>query len=365
MKNADLRMDYALSAQKIKSRAVALGFIEARITTFRLPESHAERLQQWLADGLHGSMHFFEKHSSARTDARYILPEAVSVVTVAMPYWTGPVAEAWSVLRQPQQAYVSRYALGRDYHKVLRQRLKQLAAAIVADHPDALCRPVVDSAPLAEVSFASQAGLGWRGKHSLLLQKDSGSLFFLGALITNLPLPADAAVSNHCGDCQRCINACPTGAIIAPYTVDARRCLSYLTIESAQIIPLPFRQAMGNRIYGCDDCQLVCPFNRFAKPNAEADFQARHGLDQVSLLSLLDWDEADFQSRMAGSPIYRIGYPKWLSNILIALGNAPKSATIADALRPWLNHPQAIVAEAAQWSFAQHEDTHTTPDRGF
>lgn len=300
-------------------------------------------------------MGFFEKHGSNRTDARYILPEAKSVITVAMPYWQGNPKDSLELLNEPNHAYISRYALGRDYHKVLRQRLKQLGERISLEAADVICRPVVDSAPISEVAFAAQAGLGWRGKHSLLLQKDSGSLFFLGALLINLDLPKDEAIASHCGRCQKCMDSCPTQAIVSPYMVDARRCISYLTIESDKIIPIEFRKSLGNRIYGCDDCQLVCPFTRFAKHNQEADFVPRHGLDQISLLELLSWDEAQFQKKMAGSPIYRIGYIKWLSNTIIALGNAPKSATIVQAVVPFVGHSDIIISEAATWTLSQHE----------
>ncbi len=348
-------MDAHYLATVIKEWSIELGFIEAKISSITLSQSEADKVNEWLAQGYHGDMSFFEKHGDKRTDARYVLPEAKSVITVAMPYWQGNPQDSWQVLQEPNQAYISRYALGRDYHKVLRQRLKQLGEKIAAEIPGVICRPVVDSAPISEVAFSAQAGLGWRGKHSLLLQKDSGSLFFLGALLLNIDLPKDTPIASHCGRCQRCMDSCPTKAIIAPYTVDARRCISYLTIESKQIIPIEFRQALGNRIYGCDDCQLVCPFTRFAKSNQEADFIPRHGLDQVSLLSLLSWTEEQFQKKMAGSPIFRIGYLKWLSNIIIALGNATKSATISEEVAPFMTHADPLISEAAAWTLSQHE----------
>ncbi len=348
-------MDAHSLATAIKQWAQELGFIDAKISPIRLPENEAEQVNAWLAQGFHGEMLFFEKHGDKRTDASYVLPEAQSVITVAMPYWQGKPSDSLQVLAQQDQAYISRYALGRDYHKVLRQRLKALGEKIAANVDDVICRPVVDSAPISEVGFATQAGLGWRGKHTLLLQKDAGSLFFLGALLINLDLPKDDSISPHCGKCTRCIDSCPTGAIIAPYQVDARRCISYLTIESKKIIPEAFRKALGNRIYGCDDCQLACPFTRFAKHNQESDFEPRHGLDQVSLLSLLTWDEKIFQQKMAGSPIYRIGFIKWLSNIIIALGNANKSATIAAAVAPFCHHFEPLISEAAAWTVSQHE----------
>lgn len=349
-------MDYAQLTLKIKAQAKSLGFLQANVAHVKLPAHHAEALQKWLDEGKHGSMSFFEKHGTMRTNASYVLPEAQSIILCAMPYWTDTIDAAKQELNDPDQAYISRYALGRDYHKVLRQRLKKLSELITQEVPEALCRPVVDSAPVSEVSFATMSGLGWRGKHTLLLQKSSGSLFFLGALITSLPLITDKPQVEHCGNCNRCIQACPTNAIIAPYEVDARRCLSYLTIESPDIVPLEFRKAMGNRIYGCDDCQIVCPFNRFSHANTEVDFNPRNNLNHISLLALLSWSEADFQSRMAGSPIYRIGFTKWLSNIIIALGNANKSTEILHALHPYTQHPDGLISEAAMWSIQQHQN---------
>ena len=299
-------------------------------------------------------MTFFHKHGTARNHADYVLPEAQSVIMVALPYWTEDFDQTRAILADSHAAYVSRYAVGRDYHKVLRSRLKQLAQYLSTLVPEGIHRPVVDSAPVSEVSFAVQAGLGWRGKHTLLLQKNTGSFYFLGALLTTVKIEPTEAINGHCGQCSRCIQACPTGAIVGPHTVDARRCISYLTIELPTIVPEPFRKAMGNRIYGCDDCQLVCPFNRFTPDSTEADFQVRHNLNQVSLLDLLSWTEDDFKERMAGSPIYRIGFHKWLSNILIALGNADSSAHIAASIHPFCSHESPLIAEAAQWARAQH-----------
>lgn len=339
----------------IGQHAQQLGLLDCKITTPNLSPEHDEKLSLWLAQGFEGDMSFFHKHGISRNHAEYVLPEVKSVIMVALPYWTEDFDQTRAILADENAAYISRYALGRDYHKVLRSRLKNLGQYIEQLAPDVLYRPVVDSAPLSEVSFATQAGLGWRGKHSLLLQKQTGSLYFLGALLTNLELEPNEEIASHCGQCSRCMQACPTQAIVAPYTVDARRCLSYMTIELNDIIPLEFRKAMGNRIYGCDDCQLVCPFNRFTPQSQEADFQVRHALDQVSLIELLAWDEAMFQSRMAGSPIYRIGYHKWLSNIIIALGNVGKSATIASLMAPLCAHPNHLIAEAAKWTLSQHD----------
>ena len=299
------------------TEAKRLGFLDCKISQPHLSAEHDEKLRAWLAQGYEGEMTFFHKHGTARNHADYVLPEAQSVIMVALPYWTEDFDQTRAILADSHAAYVSRYAVGRDYHKVLRSRLKQLAQYLSTLVPEGIHRPVVDSAPVSEVSFAVQAGLGWRGKHTLLLQKNTGSFYFLGALLTSVKIEPTEAINGHCGQCSRCIQACPTGAIVGPHTVDARRCISYLTIELPTIVPEPFRKAMGNRIYGCDDCQLVCPFNRFTPDSAEADFQVRHNLNQVGLLDLLAWTEDDFKERMAGSPIYRIGFHKWLSNILM------------------------------------------------
>ena len=340
----------------ICQHAQQLGLLDCKITTTDLSDEHDARLKHWLNQGFEGQMSFFHKHGTARNHAQYVLPEVKSVIMVAMPYWTEDFDQTRAILADENTAYISRYALGRDYHKVLRSRLKMLGQFINQLVPEAISRPVVDSAPLSEVAFATQAGLGWRGKHSLLLQKQTGSLYFLGALLTSIECEPTNEVTSHCGQCNKCMQACPTQAIVAPYTVDARRCLSYLTIELNDIVPEAFRRAMGNRIYGCDDCQLVCPFNRFTPHSSEADFQVRHGLNQVSLIDLLSWDEATFQSRMVGSAIYRIGYHKWQSNIIIALGNVPKSATIAGLMVPLCAHPNDLIAQAAKWTLLQHDN---------
>ncbi|MBP6552552.1 MAG: tRNA epoxyqueuosine(34) reductase QueG [Vitreoscilla sp.] len=336
------------------TEAKRLGFLDCKISQPHLSAEHDEKLRAWLTQGYEGEMAFFHKHGTARNHADYVLPEAQSVIMVALPYWTEDFDQTRAILADSHAAYVSRYAVGRDYHKVLRSRLKQLAQYLSTLVPEGIHRPVVDSAPVSEVSFAVQAGLGWRGKHTLLLQKNTGSFYFLGALLTSVKIEPTEAINGHCGQCSRCIQACPTGAIVGPHTVDARRCISYLTIELPTIVPEPFRKAMGNRIYGCDDCQLVCPFNRFTPDSAEADFQVRHNLNQVGLLDLLAWTEDDFKERMAGSPIYRIGFHKWLSNILIALGNADSNAHIAARIRPFCSHELPLIAEAAQWASAQH-----------
>ncbi len=347
-------MDYAHLAGKIKEQAHKLGFLDSKIAPYRLPDTDTDGIKNWLAQGYYGDMHYLPRHGLNRTNARYILPEAKSILLLALPYWSETFTQSKEILNSPEQAYISRYALGRDYHKVLRSKLKILGGYLSEVVPAAHWRGVVDSAPLAEVAFSTLGGLGWKGKNTLLLQKQAGSLFFLGALITDLPLPHDKPTATHCGTCRRCIQECPTQAIVAPYVVDARRCLSYLTIETPELIDEVYRKAMGNRIYGCDDCQLVCPFNRFAPPNQQVDFKPRHQLDRISLLELLSWQESDFKTKMAGSPIYRIGYNKWLSNIIIALGNAPEDGRIIASLQPYLNHSSAMLQQAAHWSLRQH-----------
>ncbi len=340
-------------ASQIKQWAQGLGFAEARITQAALPPEAEQRLASWLAAAYHGEMDYMARHGALRVRPAELVPGTLRVISLRMHYWPQSAADAEAVLQQPDQAYISRYALGRDYHKVLRNRLQKLAEQISAAVPEHQFRVFTDSAPLAEVALAAQAGQGWRGKDTLLLNKKQGSLFFLGEILTNLPLPEDPAEAGHCGSCTRCLDACPTGAIVAPYIVDARRCISYLTIELKGAIPEPLRPLIGNRIYGCDDCQLVCPWNRFAVPTVEGDFAVRHGLDAVSLLALFAWREQDFQQRMAGSPIYRIGYSKWLSNIAIALGNAPYAIDIVAALQQQYQAEDEVLRESVQWALQQ------------
>ncbi|QLG86903.1 tRNA epoxyqueuosine(34) reductase QueG [Chitinibacter bivalviorum] len=341
--------DYQQLAQSIKDWAQALGFARAAITGIDL--SHAESgLSDWLARGFHGEMDYMARHGLKRARPAELVPNTLSVISVFMPYLSGG-QDPDAVLADTSKAYISRYALGRDYHKVLRNRLQQLADRISAVAGQYGHRVFVDSAPVLEVELAKQAGQGWRGKHSLLLNRDYGSFYFLGELFTDLPLPTDPPLpKEHCGNCSACMDACPTQAIVAPYQVDARRCISYLTIELKGAIPLEFRRAIGNRVYGCDDCQLVCPWNRFAAASPETDFAIRHGLDDVSLLELFAWSEADFGQKMAGSPIYRIGYAKWLSNLAIGLGNAAPNAQIAAALLARRDDESEIVREHVEWA---------------
>jgi len=339
-------------ARQIKAWCLESGFAGARITRPELPAAAAERLCAWLDAGHHGEMDYMARHGLLRVRPAELVPDTLSIISVRMNYWPEAAAPAGEVLEDATLAYLSRYALGRDYHKVLRNRLQKLAERIETNYGSCGYRAFTDSAPVAEVSLAAQGGLGWRGKHSLLLTREQGSLFFLGELFTTLPLPPDPAQDAHCGRCTRCIDACPTGAILPGGEVDARRCISYLTIELAGSIPLPLRPLIGNRVYGCDDCQLVCPWNRFATPSGEEDFRVRHGLDRAGLVELFAWDEETFRTRMAGSPIYRIGYERWLRNLAVGLGNAPGSAEIVAALTERADHPSALVREHVGWALA-------------
>lgn len=312
-------------------------------------------MQAWLADGFHGEMDYMARHGLKRARPAELVAGTRSVISVFMPYRAAQAADAAATLAAGEQAYVSRYALGRDYHKVLRNRLQRLADRLAERIGPFGYRVFVDSAPVLEVEAARQSGLGWRGKHSLLLNRDYGSFFFLGELFTDLALPADPPLpQEHCGSCSRCQSACPTGAIVAPYRVDARRCISYLTIELPGPIPEEFRRLIGNRIYGCDDCQLACPWNRFAVTSDEPDFAVRNGLDAARLVELFAWSEDDFRNRLAGSAICRIGHSRWLRNIAVALGNAPSTTKVVAALESRRETDDALVREHVCWALAQH-----------
>ncbi len=346
-------VDYTKLAQDIRAWGRELGFAEIGISGIVLQEAE-EKLLDWLGKGYHGDMDYMAAHGSKRTRPAELVPGVVSVITVRLPYWPGRAAPAQGVLNDPALAYVSRYALGRDYHKVLRDRLQKLATRIEAAVGAFAYRVFTDSAPVMEVALASQTKLGWRGKHTLLLNREAGSYFFLGEIYVALPLPADEASSAHCGTCGACIDACPTHAFVGPYILDARRCISYLTIEHKGSIPAELRPLMGNRIYGCDDCQLACPWNREAPPGTLADFDPRHGLDAASLIELFAWDEDTFLKRMEGSAIRRIGHERWLRNIAVALGNAPASPGIIAALDARRQHPSELVREHVAWALARH-----------
>jgi epoxyqueuosine reductase len=333
--------------------ARALGFDALGVASIELADDEAH-LIAWLDAGFHGEMDYMRRHGSMRSRPQELSPGTIRVLSFRMNYWPGEARSAHEVLREPDAAYVSRYALGRDYHKVMRRALARLAEDLARRIGTFGYRVCVDSAPVLEKALARNAGLGWIGKHTNLLARDAGSLFFLGEILTDLPLPLDAPASGHCGTCEACIPACPTQAIVAPYRLDARRCISYLTIENKGSIPEEFREAMGNRIYGCDDCQLVCPWNKFARMAAHADFKVRHGLDAPKLVDLFAWTEAEFDERMRGSAIYRIGYERWLRNIAVALGNAPKSDAVIAALRARREDASALVREHVQWALVRH-----------
>ena len=343
--------------EQIRGWSQELGFTRIGFAGIDLEQAGA-RLNDWLAHGYHGEMAYMAQHGSKRFRPAELLPGTISVISVGMDYLPEQAASASHVLNTPDKAYISRYALGRDYHKVMRKRLQQLAVRIAAQIGPFGYRAFVDSAPVMEKPLAQQAGLGWQGKHGLLLSRQ-GSWFFLGEILTDLPLPPSRAAASHCGRCTACIEICPTQAIVAPYVVDARRCISYLVIEYRGSIPLALRPAIGNRIYGCDDCQLACPWNRFARHGQELDFQPRHGLDEAQLTELFGWDEATFLQRTEGSVIRRIGHPGWLRNIAVALGNAPPTRAIQIALEARLDHPSELVREHVRWALAQQQEKQT------
>jgi len=352
-------INYANLASQIKQWGAELGFQAVGISDTNLGEAEA-RMQQWLAQGYHGVMDYMAKHGSKRSRPAELIPATLRVISVRMDYYPDHAKNAWEVIKDSQLAFISRYALGRDYHKLLRNRLEQLAQKIRAEAGECNCRVFTDSAPVLEVALAEKACIGWRGKHTLLLTREHGSYFFLGEIYTDLPLATDAGEGeketqkSHCGSCTACIDICPTRAIIAPYKVDARRCISYLTIELKGSIPEEFRGMIGNRIYGCDDCQLACPWNRFAKKTTEPDYAVRHGLDDVSLVELFSWDEVVFQRKFAGSAVYRIGHEQWLRNIAVALGNAKPTSEVLGALNSRLDSTSEVLREHVKWALARH-----------
>ena len=342
----------AALALSIKNWGRELGFGAVGITDCALGDSETELLA-WLGKGYHGKMDYMAKHGVKRARPEELVPGTVRVISVRMDYLPPDAQDSWAVMHDPELAFISRYALGRDYHKVMRQRLQQLTSRIEAQIGAFSYRVFTDSAPVMEVALAAKAGLGWRGKHTLLLNRDAGSWFFLGEIYTDLPLPIDTPVMPHCGTCQACMDICPTQAIVAAGEVDARRCISYLTIELHGSIPVELRPLMGNRIYGCDDCQLVCPWNRFANTSTAADFSVRNGLDAAALVDLFAWTEVEFNTRLEGSAIRRIGFERWLRNIAVALGNAPGNHAVIAALQQHASHPSALVREHVQWALLQ------------
>ena len=346
-------LDLPSLKSEIVARADALGFDRVGITNVELPEDE-QHLIRWLEAGYHGEMAYMQRHGTLRSRPAELAPGTVRVICVRMQYWPAESENPMAILGDSERAYVSRYALGRDYHKVMRRALARLAEELRESIGSFGYRVCVDSAPVLEKALARNAGLGWIGKHTNLLTSDSGSWFFLGEILTDLPLPVDEAATAHCGTCTACIEACPTQAILGPQRLDARRCISYLTIENPGPIPEEFRAAIGNRIYGCDDCQLVCPWNKFAKAASHPDFKVRHNLDAPRLADLFAWTEADFDSRMRGSAIYRIGYESWSRNLAVALGNARATTQTITALRSREHDASALVREHVAWALTQH-----------
>ena len=329
-----------------------LGFDAIGIADIDLASEEAH-LVEWLAAGRHGAMDYMARHGLTRARPAALVPGTQRVISARLNYLPPGAADGEAVLAQPTKAYVARYALGRDYHKVFRRRLQQLTLRIAAAIGPFGHRVFTDSAPVLEVALAAKAGLGWRGKHTLLLTREQGSWFFLGEIYVDLPLPTTPERSAHCGSCRACIDACPTGAIVAPYVLDARRCISYLTIELAGSMPEDLRPLIGNRIYGCDDCQLACPWNRFARASTTPDFAVRHGLDAADLTALFAWREPEFERRMEGSAIRRIGFDRWSRNIAVALGNAPRDPAIVAALFARADDPSPLVREHVLWALAR------------
>jgi epoxyqueuosine reductase len=341
-------MDGAALAVEIKQWGRVLGFQAVGIADCELSAAEP-RLLEWLARGWHGEMEYMARHGVRRARPAALVPGTLRVIACRMDYLPrGDDAE------DAERAVIARYARGRDYHKVIRARLQTLCERIQARVGAFGHRVFCDSAPVMEVALAAKAGLGWRGKHTLLLSREAGSWFFLGEIYCDLPLPVDAPLTDHCGTCEACIEVCPTQAIRGPYQLDARRCISYLTIEHGSAIPEDLRPLIGNRVYGCDDCQSVCPWNSFAQPSDEPDFAVRNGLDRATLVALFAWSEAAFDERMRGSAIRRIGYERWLRNLAIGLGNAPTSAAVVAALRARADHPSALVREHVRWALARH-----------
>ena len=347
-------VDYAALTASVRRRGMELGFQQVAITGTDLGADEAALLA-WLDAGYHGELGYMARHGVRRARPAALVPGTIRVVSVRMDYRRGG-ADPEAVLGDPALGYVSRYALGRDYHKLVRRRLQRLADHIESEAGPFGYRAFADSAPVMEKPLARNAGLGWIGKHTNLINKAAGSWFFLGELYTDLPLETDAPAADHCGTCRACIDACPTGAIVAPYRLDARLCISYLTIELHGPIPVDLRPLVGNRIFGCDDCQLVCPWNRFAGTSAEAGFDPRHGLDAAALVDLFAWSREQYEARTQGMALRRIGYERWLRNLAVALGNAPSSPAVVSALASRRDDPSALVREHVEWALSRHRE---------
>ena len=337
--------------QQIKQWGEELGFQQTAITDIQLNKASAYFIK-WLENGFHGDMGYLSQHGNKRTQPEKLIEGTIRVITTRMNYFS-PIDDPWQQLHTSNKGYISCYALGRDYHKLMRKRLKQLAEKINLSHTELNYRVFVDSAPVLEKPLAQKSGLGWIGKHTNLINQHQGSWFFLGEIYINLPLPIDKETESHCGTCQSCMDICPTQAIIAPYQLDARKCISYLTIENKGSIPEHFRKPIGNRIYGCDDCQLICPWNKFSKTSLEKDFHRRNIFIDSSLQTLFSWNETTFLKNTEGSAIRRIGYISWLRNIAVALGNDNTNPTNIKILQMQLSHPSEIVQEHVQWALSQ------------
>ena len=348
--------ELATLATEIKEIGAKLGFQQLGIADTELDAAQAF-LDAWLEQGRHGEMEYMVRHGAKRSHPEALLPGAVRVISARMDYYfPESFTAAQKALDDAKRAYIARYALGRDYHKVLRGRLKQLGDAIGERVGEYGYRVCVDSAPVLEKAIAEKAGLGWIGKHTNLINDKAGSWFLLGEILTDLPLPVDQPATEHCGTCHACLDVCPTGAIVAPFELDATRCISYLTIELRGAIPIELREAIGNRIFGCDDCQIVCPWNKFAQLTSEQDFAPRHDLDTADLVTLFEWDESQWSRSTEGSALRRAGYEGWLRNIAVALGNAPSAPEVVAALRRRTDHPSELVREHVSWALAQHDN---------
>lgn len=345
--------DLVAVARRLRELAAELGFQRFGISGVELGDDEAY-LRDWLARGLYGTMDWMAAHGDKRSRPQDLIPGTLRVISVGLDYGRNDGDDAWHTLADGERAYVARYALGRDYHKLMRNRLQKLAERVQQEIGPFGHRVFVDSAPVLERALARNAGLGWIGKHTCLIDRDGGSWFFLGEIYVDLPLPVDEPATAHCGTCARCIDICPTRAIVAPYQLDARRCISYLTIEHDGPIPEELRPAIGNRIFGCDDCQLVCPWNKFAKRSDEPDFRARNELDTATLPQLFAWEEDEFLRRTEGSPIRRSGHERWLRNIAVALGNAPSTPAVIAALETRRGHSSAVVREHVEWALRRH-----------
>ncbi len=347
------RPDPAALAARIRTLVREAGFQRCGITGIDLGDDEGH-LRGWLARGFHGSMDWMARHGDKRSRPQELVPGTISVLSVGLDYGRRDDVEAWETLADGERGYVARYALGRDYHKLMRGRLQKLADRIAAEIGPFGHRVFVDSAPVLERALARNAGLGWIGKHTCLIDRDGGSWFFLGELYLDIPLPPDPPASAHCGSCTRCIDVCPTQAILGPHVLDARRCISYLTIEHEGSIDEELRPLMGNRIFGCDDCQLVCPWNKFARRHDEPDFRARNNLDTASLAELFAWEEDEFLRRTEGTALRRSGHARWLRNIAVALGNAPSTPEVLAALASRRDHPDPVIREHVEWALARH-----------